>query len=72
MLSPRRSAQLGLSAACLTLVTCITVLVAGSNEPNHNTNSQIASTSSRVAPLASSQLGALQANLAQQIAIDKR
>ena len=38
MLSPRRSAQLGLSAACLMLVTSVYVLVAGASDTNRNTS----------------------------------
>ena len=36
MISPRRSAQLGLFAACLVLALCVTVLLAfgGSSEPS--------------------------------------
>jgi hypothetical protein len=60
MLSPRRSAQLGLGAACLMLVTSITVLVAGSAESNHSQNTaQTAdqvSGESHVTPLATGQL----------------
>ncbi len=43
MLTPRRTAQLGLSAACLTLVTCITVLVAGARQDANSRSSQPAS-----------------------------
>jgi len=38
MLSPRRSAQLGLGAACLILVTSVYVLVAGASASNSNRN----------------------------------
>jgi len=55
MLSPRRLAQLGLSAACLTLVASITVLVAGAADTGRNADPQ--SKSSHVTPLATGQLG---------------
>jgi hypothetical protein len=54
MLSPRRSAQLGLGAASLILVASVAVLVAGAADPNKNkdvqqtTGSSVKSTSSDV------------------------
>jgi hypothetical protein len=73
MLSPRRSAQLGLGAACLTLVTSITVLVAGSSDPNQNESPAKENTQTRhVAPLATGQLESLQADLNQPLASAKQ
>jgi len=40
MLTPRRSAQLGLGAACLILVSSVAVLVAGAADSNKNNDSQ--------------------------------
>jgi len=67
MFTPRRSAQLALGAASLTLVTCITVLVAGSTE-SAGSSSSASVVASHVSPLASSQLVNIQANISQQIA----
>jgi len=66
MLSPRHLAQLGLSAACLTLVTSITVLVAGASDTGRSTSEQ--STASHVTPLATG----LQSDLSQPAAHDKQ
>jgi hypothetical protein len=73
MLSPRRSAQLGLGAACLTLVTSITVLIAGSSDPNQSqkTAPEIAPPP-HVAPLATGELESLQGDLNQPLASAKQ
>jgi hypothetical protein len=60
MMSARRTAQLGLGAACLTLVTSITVLVAGSVEPSNTGSVTPSVSSSHVTPLASGQLASFQ------------
>jgi hypothetical protein len=71
MLSPRRIAQLGLSAACLTLVTSITVLVAGASD--RKTSAQPATDGpAQVTPLATGQLDSMQSNLSQPIASAKQ
>jgi len=57
MLSPRRSAQLGLSAASLTLVTSVAILIAGSSDPNKApANVTSLNAPSQVSSLASSQI----------------
>jgi hypothetical protein len=62
MLSPRRTAQLGLGAASLMLVTTITVLVAGSSEPSNSSDKASAASppAAQVTPLATGQLDSLQ------------
>ena len=58
MLSPRRSAQLGLSAACLLLVACVTILVAGAAQPpKAPPQQQAVENGAHVTPLATGQLG---------------
>jgi hypothetical protein len=72
MLSPRRSAQLGLSAASLTLVTSIAILIAGSSDPAKapaDVNS--VSSSAQVAPLASGTIVPSQPDQAQHFALAK-
>jgi hypothetical protein len=59
MLSPRRTAQLCLAAATLTLVTTITVLVAGSSDENNN-SAVARQPAAQVTPLATGQLDTLQ------------
>jgi hypothetical protein len=72
MLSPRRSAQLGLSAASLTLVTCITILIAGSSDPSKAPADISPSVSTAHAmPLASSQFVSSQSDQSQHVALAK-
>jgi hypothetical protein len=51
MLSPRRSAQLGLGAACLILVTSIYVLVAGAADTNRQQSDLTAPSAAHAAPV---------------------
>ena len=73
MLSPRRSAQLGLSAASLALVTSITILIAGSSDPSKapaNISSVVPA--GQVAPLANSPIASIQSDDHVSLASDKR
>ena len=57
----------------VTLVTCITVLVAGSMDPsNSNAASPVVTSSAHVTPLASGQLEGLQTEIAQRLASSKQ
>ncbi len=62
MMSARRTAQLGLGAACLTLVASVTVLIAGSVDgpDDHAATPSASASTTHVAPLASSQLESFQ------------
>jgi hypothetical protein len=72
MLSPRRSAQLGLSAASLMLVTSVTVLIAGASDSGSKpSNPSSRSDSAQVTPLASGQFGPLQSDLNSRSANSK-
>jgi len=71
MLSPRRCAQLGLSAASLTLVTSITVLVAGAAESSRINNRPVVDIASHVTPLASGQIQSIQSDTPQATASSK-
>jgi hypothetical protein len=72
MLSARHSAQLGLSAASLTLVTSIAILIAGSSDPaKAPANVPHVATSSQVTPLGSSQLMTTASDQSQHVAIAK-
>ena len=50
MLTPRRSAQLGLGGACLVLVSSVAVLVAGGSDSGREVSSPDGSTSVITAP----------------------
>jgi hypothetical protein len=50
MLTPRRSAQLGLGGACLVLVSSVAVLVAGGSDAGREVPSNPAFTAPAVAP----------------------
>jgi hypothetical protein len=50
MLTPRRSAQLGLGGACLVLVSSVAVLVAGGSDAGREVPSNPAYTTSAVTP----------------------
>lgn len=68
MLSPRRSAQLGLSAASLMLVTTVTVLIAGASDSGQKPAAAASvNHSSHITPLASGQVGSLPSDLTQQL-----
>jgi hypothetical protein len=41
MFSPRRAAQLGLVSACLLLVVCLSILVAGATDENRATGQKV-------------------------------
>jgi hypothetical protein len=67
MLSPRRTAQLGLSAACLTLVTCITMLVAGAKETG-TANPGLAPRSNHITPV-STELPGMPTNITPSFSV---
>jgi hypothetical protein len=72
MMSARRTAQLGIVAASLLLVSSITVLVAGSVDQPETQSSPVDSSSSHVTPLATDQLAGFQGDVARHVASDKQ
>ena len=72
MLSPRRVAQLGLSAACLALVTSVTVLIAGASDMDSNSNAPLVVSPHAAPPLADSQINGMQTSLASAAEINHR
>jgi hypothetical protein len=72
MLSARHTAQLGLSAASLTLVTSIAILITGSSNPaKAPANVPSVSASAHVAPLASGQFSSATSDQSQHVALAK-
>ncbi len=72
MLSPRHSAQLGLSAASITLVASITILIVGSSDPSKAPANVLSdSPTSHVTPLADGQLVSMQSAPDQHLTMGK-
>jgi hypothetical protein len=57
LLTPRRRAQVVITAACLTLVSTFTILIAGSDDSSKASKPSTNNTPSRITPLATEQLG---------------
>jgi len=72
MLSSRRIAQLGLSAASLTLVTSVTILIAGSAQPEKAPASVTPTVpSAHVAPIAVTSFNGVQTDQSQRLTLAK-
>ena len=73
MLSQRLNAQLGLTAACLTLVTSVTILVAGASSSSNSSSAAASPVSSapHVTPLADGQFTTATADPAQRLSMAK-